>query len=77
MGVPKINNGIKHDFPFSLTVNIAQDPKGSVENRGQSPRFTPIPITLVNVMHQSFVSIAPHLQDSRGIAGLMCRVITF
>ena len=77
MGVPKITNGIKHDFPFSLTVNFAQGPKGSVENLGRSQRFSTIPIALVNVMHQSFVSIAPHLQESGGIAGLMCRVITF
>ena len=57
MGVPKITNGIKHDFPFS--VNIAQGPAGSVENRGRSPSFSTIPIDLVNVMHQSFVSTAP------------------
>ena len=78
MGVPKITNGIK--FSIQFTVNIAQGPEGSVENRGRSPRFSTIPIDLVNVMHKSFVSTPPpppHLQDSGGIAGLMCGVITF
>ena len=51
MGVPKITNGIKHDFPFTLIVKTAQGPEGSVENRGRSPRFSTIPIALVNVLH--------------------------
>ena len=32
---------------------------------------------IMAVMHQSFVSTAPTNGDSRGIAGLKCRAITF
>ena len=63
MGVPKITNGIKHDFPFSLLLTLHKVPrevlKTEGEARGFHPRFSTIPIDLVNVMHQSFVSTAP------------------
>ena len=85
MGVPKITNGIKHDFPFSLTVKFAQGPEGSVENRDVKPEVFNYPDRLCECynyapticIHRPPPPPPTHLQDSGGIAGQMCGVITF
>ena len=38
-GVPKITNGIKHDFPFSLLLTLHKVPRGVLKTEGEARGF--------------------------------------